>query len=240
MSFTLLQCNQPPRLAPSLSIAGARYQSYFVEIGTRGREPMAMPSPAARFGTGAMGCRWIAALASPWRFLPADRQRLDRVCDREEKAMGIAITLQQFLDAQHVLYEVLEHKRTGCSQRTADASHVPSECLAKGVVVRHKEGYLLTIVPASRQVRLDEVGRWLDRPVALASEEEVSALFPDCEHGAVPAIASAYGLTAVVDASLEGHEHIYFEGGDHRALVHVTGPQFHRLMEKVPHGQFAA
>jgi len=154
--------------------------------------------------------------------------------------MGIAITLQQFLKAQSVQFDVLEHKRTGCSARTADASHVPSECLAKGVVVKHKNGYVLAIVPASRQVRLEEVGRWLERPVALASEEEVSALFPDCEHGAVPPIAAAYGLVAVVDACLEGHEDIYFEGGDHRALVHVTGAQFHHLMEKVPHGHFSA
>jgi len=154
--------------------------------------------------------------------------------------MGIAITLRQYLEAQSVPYDVLEHNRTGCSARTADASHVPRECLAKGVVVKHKNGYVLTIVPASRQVRLEEVGRWLERPVALASEEEVSALFPDCEHGAVPPIAAAYGLVAVVDASLEGHEDIYFEGGDHRALVHVTGAQFHHLMEKVPHGHFSA
>jgi len=154
--------------------------------------------------------------------------------------MGIAVTLQQFLEAQGVPYEVLEHKRTGCSARTADASHVPSESVAKGVVVRHKDGYILAIVPASRQVQLQEVGRWLDRPVALAAEEEVSALFPDCEHGAVPAIAAAYGLTAVLDANLEGQSDIYFEGGDHRTLVHVTGAQFHRLMERVPHGQFSA
>jgi Ala-tRNA(Pro) deacylase len=173
-------------------------------------------------------------------FLPADRQSLGRVCDREEKAMAIAITLQQFLEAQNVPFEVLEHKRTGCSQRTADASHVPSECVAKGVVVKHKDGYILTIVPASRQVRLEEVGRLLERPVALATEEEATALFPDCEHGAIPPIPAAYGLTAVVDASLEGHEDVYFEGGDHRALVHVTGAHFHRLMEKVPHGQFSA
>jgi Ala-tRNA(Pro) deacylase len=156
-----------------------------------------------------------------------------------EKAMGIAITLQQFIEAQFVPYEVLEHKRTGCSARTADASHVPGECFAKGVVIKHRQGYILTIVPASRQVRLDEVGRWLQQPVALASEEEASALFPDCEHGAVPPVPAAYGLTAVVDASLEGHEHIYFEGGDHRSLVHVTGVQFRRLMETVPHGQFS-
>jgi Ala-tRNA(Pro) deacylase len=154
--------------------------------------------------------------------------------------MGIANTLQQYLAAQSVPYDVLEHKQTGCSARTADASHVPSECLAKGVVVKHKDGYVLAIVPASRQVRLEEVGRWLDRPVALATEDEIGGLFPDCDHGAVPPIASAYGLAGVVDASLEGHEHIYFEGGDHRALVHVTGAQFHRLMEKVPHGNFCA
>ena len=72
--------------------------------------------------------------------------------------MGIAITLQQFLEAQSVPYDVLEHKRTGCSARTADASHVPSECFAKGVVVKHKDGYVLAIVPASRQVRLEESG----------------------------------------------------------------------------------
>lgn len=154
--------------------------------------------------------------------------------------MAIAVTLQQFLEAQGVPYDVMEHKRTGSSQRTADAGHIPSECLAKGVVVKHKDGYILTVVPASRQVRLDEVGRWLDRPVALATEAEASALFPDCEQGAIPPIAAAYGLAAIVDASLEGHEHVYFEGGDHCALVHVTGPQFQRLMEKVPHGQFCA
>src|SRR5262245_15901036 len=154
--------------------------------------------------------------------------------------MGIAVKLQQYLDAQCVPYDVLEHKRTGCSARTADASHVPSECLAKGVVVKHKDGYILTIVPASRQVRLEEVGRWLGRPVALASEEEVGALFPDCEQGAVPPIPAAYGLSAVIDANLKQHEDIYFEGGDHRALVHVTATQFHRLMETVPHGQFSA
>jgi Ala-tRNA(Pro) deacylase len=153
--------------------------------------------------------------------------------------MAIANTLQRYLNNESIPYDVLEHRPTGCSARTADASHVPGECLAKGVVVKHKNGFVLTVIPASRQVRLDEVGRWLDRPVALATEEEVSALFPDCEHGAVPPIAAAYGLPMVVDAGLEGQTDIYFEGGDHRALVHVTGTQFQRLMENVPHGQFS-
>ena len=154
--------------------------------------------------------------------------------------MGIAITLQQYLEAESVPYDVSEHKRTGCSARTADAGHVPSECLAKGVVVRHREGYILAIVPASRQVRLEEVGRWLERRVALSLRRRSQLLVSGLRTLSCSPIAAAYGLTAVVDASLEGHDHIYFEGGDHCALVHVTGALFHRLMEKVPHGQFSA
>lgn len=153
--------------------------------------------------------------------------------------MAIALTLQKYLEAQGATYDLLEHKRTGCSARTADASHVPGDCLAKGVVIRHRDGYVLAVVPASRQVRLEEVGRWLQRPVALASEEEIGGLFPDCALGAVPPLGAAYGLTAVVDSRLDEQSDIYFEGGDHRELVHVTGTQFHRLTESAPHGQFA-
>ena len=154
--------------------------------------------------------------------------------------MGIAITLQQYLSDQGVAYDCVEHKRTGCSVRSAEASHVPSDCLAKAVVLKRRDGYILAIVPASRQVRLDEVGAWLRQPVGLAAEEEIAPLFPDCEPGAVPPVAAAYGLRSLVDDSLETQKHIYLEGGDHCTLVHLSGEQFHKLMQKVPHGRFCA
>lgn len=40
-------------------------------------------------------------------------------------------------------------------------------------------------------------------------------------------VAGAYGLMAVMDDSFEGFNDVYFEGGDHRTLVHVTGQNFH-------------
>ena len=154
--------------------------------------------------------------------------------------MAIAITLQQYLSDQGVAYDCLEHRRTGCSTRSAEASQVPGDCLAKAVVLKRREGYILAIVPASRQVRLDEVGAWLRQPIGLAAEDEIASLFPDCEPGAVPPVAAAYGLRSLVDESLETPRDIYFEGGDHRTLVHLTGEQFHKLMQKVPHGRFCS
>ena len=153
--------------------------------------------------------------------------------------MGVALTLQQYLDDQGIKYDVMTHKKTSSSAGTADAGHIPGDRLAKGVVVKRKKGYLLVVLPASHQLKLKELAGWLKQPVDLATEEELSTLFPDCDTGAVPPIGAAYGLRAVVDESLEGHEDVYFEGGDHRTLVHLSGTEFHRLMEKTPHERFS-
>jgi Ala-tRNA(Pro) deacylase len=154
------------------------------------------------------------------------------------KTMAIAISLQQYLGSQGIAYDCVEHKRTGCSARTAEAAHVPSDCLAKGVVLKRRDGYLMAVVPASEQVRLERVGAWLGQPIGLATEDEITRLFHDCEPGAVPPVAQPYGLEALVDESLEGKRDIYFEAGDHRTLVHMSGEQFHRLIAALPHGRF--
>ena len=153
--------------------------------------------------------------------------------------MAIALTLKQYLDDQDIKYDVLSHKKTGCSSLTAQACQVSGDCLAKGVVVNRDKGFLLVIVPTSRHVELEELGRWLKQPVSLATEAEIDALFHDCDTGAIPPLGAPYGIRAVVDESLDGLGDVYFEGGDHRTLVHVSGAQFQRLMEKVPHERFS-
>lgn len=153
--------------------------------------------------------------------------------------MGIAMTLQQYLDDNHVAYDVTTHKKTGCSSMTAQASHVPGNCLAKGVVLKWDDIYILAVLPASRHVEMDKLADIVDGPVKLASEQETSRLFPDCEDGAVPVLGIAYGVPAIVDKRLEERDDIYFEGGDHRSLVHISGNQFSHLMDNELHGRFS-
>ena len=153
--------------------------------------------------------------------------------------MGVAISLQQYLNDHDIEYDCVDHRRTNCAKRSAETSHVSSACVAKGVVLKRNNGYILAVIPASSQVRLDRVGGWLNQNVGLATGAEISVLFPDCEQGAVPPVAAAYGLRSLVDERLEGNRDIYFEAGDHRTLVHVSGAQFRKLMHKVPHGQIA-
>ncbi len=69
----------------------------------------------------------------------------------------------------------------------------------------------------------------LDRPLGLASEDEVASLFDDCDVGAVPPLGEAYDVPVVIDESFADDADVYFEGGDHRTLVHVSGSGFRDL-----------
>lgn len=149
--------------------------------------------------------------------------------------MGIAISLQKYLDGRGIDYDTVSHEPSSRSTASARAANIPEDNLAKGVLIKYRNGYILAIVPASHHVRLEEIGALYERQVSLASESEVTRIFADCELGAVPPIANAYGLEAVMDDRLEGFNDIYFEGGDHRTLVHVRGRDFHKLMPNVPH-----
>jgi Ala-tRNA(Pro) deacylase len=157
-----------------------------------------------------------------------------------ETAMAIALTLQEYLDDHHVPYDVMLHKRTHCAFDTARATHLPGERIAKAVVLTREGGFVIAVVPATSRVRLDVIERALRCRVDLATEDEISELFPDCDLGAVPPVPEAYAVDAFVDESFDTQPDIYLEGGDHRSLVHMSGESFRSLMQDARRARIAA
>ncbi|MEE9139913.1 MAG: YbaK/EbsC family protein [Alphaproteobacteria bacterium] len=153
--------------------------------------------------------------------------------------MPIATSLQKYLAEKGAEYEVVTHTPTVSASRTAQVSHVPGDRIAKAVVLKSDDGYLLAVLPASHHIQLGELQRWLNRPIGLATEDEAAALFSDCQLGAFPATGGAYGLEVVMDDSLSAQPDIYFEGGDHASLVHVSAEQFKELMAGAKEGRFS-
>ena len=150
--------------------------------------------------------------------------------------MTIAASIEKHLRQQGVRYELIEHPPTMDSSHTAQASHVPGANLAKGTVLKGADGFVIAVVPAIRQVDLEATHRRLGRDVGLAAEQELRGLFGDCEPGAVPPVGAAYGIATIVDDSLVDRPDVYFEAGDHRHLVHVSGEDFVKLLGDAPHG----
>lgn len=153
--------------------------------------------------------------------------------------MGIAMTVQQYLSDHGVRYDTVAHRPTQSSSEIAQASHISGDRIAKGVVLNTGEGYMLALLPASHHVRMDNLQAYLNQPVDLATEEEITTLFTDCETGAVPAVGRAYGLDVIVEESLANQPEVYFEAGDHATLVHLTRSEFRKVLGDAPRAGFS-
>lgn len=155
--------------------------------------------------------------------------------------MAISSRLEKYLREREVNYKVVIHPHSEHSQETAEKAHVPGDALAKGVLVRDDDGYLLVVLPADYHIELESLRKLLQQEVEMVDENTLAAVFSDCEVGAVPPIGMAWGLKTIWDpkSSLGALEEIFFEAGDHQSLVRMSGEQFHELMAPAERGEFS-
>ncbi|NCF80139.1 MAG: hypothetical protein GWP74_00875 [Proteobacteria bacterium] len=144
--------------------------------------------------------------------------------------MTIATSLKAFLEKNTADFETVAHPHTQSSIDTSIVAHVPPARLAKAVIIKDDEAYLMLVVPADHHVHLGRLHHYLGREVGLATEEELSALSPDCDLGAIPPLGAVYGVRALVASSLAEQPELFLESGDHRTLVKVSGEQFASLI----------
>jgi Ala-tRNA(Pro) deacylase len=145
--------------------------------------------------------------------------------------MSIANTVKDYLAGSSIDYELISHTHTQSSMDSAGAAHVTGERLAKAVIVKEDESYLMVVVPADHHIHMGRLHHLLGQDVGLATEQELVSLFPDCDGGAIPPLGRAYHMKTLIDSSLLGQSEIYFESGDHEHLVKVSGEQFSKLLD---------
>jgi len=153
--------------------------------------------------------------------------------------MTIARKLQDYIDGKGVAYDTVAHHRTATASQAAQAAHIAGKNLAKSVLIHHEAGYVLAVVPSTHRVELTTLQDIVDRRLGLATEDEVGSLFADCDIGAVPPVGSAYAVPVILDENLRDAADVYFEGGDHKTLVHVSGADFRDLMRDAHIARFS-
>ncbi|MBT8047877.1 MAG: YbaK/EbsC family protein [Xanthomonadales bacterium] len=149
--------------------------------------------------------------------------------------MAIAKTLIDYLDKRGVDYKLVEHEHSATALESAHSAHIPAHQVAKAVVMRDDQGYVLGVLPANHSLELDWVNAELNRGLEMACEDEFKKLFDDCEIGAVPALGDAYGLKVIWDDDLQYTADVYIEAGDHEHLVWLERKAFKKLMKSLPH-----
>lgn len=144
------------------------------------------------------------------------------------------MSIREFLQGRKVSFQWLLHRPVPGASRFAQSLHVPGRQVAKGVLVRAGDAFVLAVLPSTTRVDLARLSQVLGGcPVRLASEAEVESVFTDCERGAIPPFGRLYGLTTVVDARLaEGADLVCLGNQRHEAL-RLSFRDFEALVEPV-------
>ena len=156
--------------------------------------------------------------------------------------MAIAPLVEDYLSRHGARYDVIAHPRSSHSAQSAAAAGIPGERLVKAVVLRDDDddAVLLAVLPSTFSVHIGHLSEETHRQLRLADEADLQSVFPDCSLGAIPPLGPAYGVRIILDDTLESHEDLYFEAGDHEHLVHMTTPQFMALVGPAQMAHFSA
>ncbi len=142
--------------------------------------------------------------------------------------------LETFLVDQHVGYEKHTHSPTYTAQRLADVEHISGYLVAKPVVVRTGNSFVICVLPAPKQLDMERVGEILSDPnVRMATESEMAELFPDCELGAEPPIGTMYGMQTIMDSSLQADDYILMQAGSHTEAIKTRREDWEKLCNPI-------
>jgi Ala-tRNA(Pro) deacylase len=119
------------------------------------------------------------------------------------------------LDAAHVEYEALPHRRTLTAADEAKALGVPAGAVAKTIVLTTPDGFVRAVLPASEHLDLGKVrALFATNKIEFATEEQMTGAYPDYELGAVPPLGGAKD-SVILDLRLAVIETLLVEAGVH-------------------------
>lgn len=129
----------------------------------------------------------------------------------------------EYLDQSNANYSVSEHRPAYSAQVMAAEEHEQGRYVAKPVIIKSEGNYIMCVLAAPHKVVYDKLRDYLGtQDVALASEEEIRTLFPDCEDGAEPPFGTLYGIRTIMDKALEQDDHILFQAGTHDKAIRMS------------------
>lgn len=150
--------------------------------------------------------------------------------EHQTRTIGPHAGLLDWLAGRHVEYELHEHPETFTAEATARAEHLDPHRFAKVVGVGTADGRTaLLVVDAVDHVDLRKARLVLGASdIRILTEDEFTALDPECEPGTIPPVAELTGLPVYADDALREEPVLAFAAGSHRFSVLVDRPSFER------------
>jgi Ala-tRNA(Pro) deacylase len=147
--------------------------------------------------------------------------------------MSVPKWIESTLENEHVAFEERHHTPRYTAQEVAAEEHFCGHRLAKVVIVKADGGMAEVVAPATRRINLQAVARELGCDACrLATEQEISEHFADCEVGAVPPLRHWPGVPILLDEQLTNLPGtILFQAGTHEDAIEMEFEDWYRITQ---------
>lgn len=139
------------------------------------------------------------------------------------------MSLPQFLLAHQVPFETIYHAPAFSAQKRAKYLHTPGKRVAKCVLLVRPSGHLLAVLPATQHIDMERLQQAFGEPLRFAKDDEIAAVFSDCEWGVVPPFGSLYGVPTILDESVDPDAMLIFEGHLHAESIQLLCRDYESL-----------
>ncbi|ATB31007.1 aminoacyl-tRNA deacylase [Melittangium boletus] len=135
--------------------------------------------------------------------------------------------IQDYLRQKNAQFIPYRHPRAVTAQEVAQALDITGYRMAKSVIIQADEQLWICLIPAPDTLDLDQLRELLGtEEVRLATEEEFTRHFPECETGAEPPFGQLYGLPVLLDENLSAAEDLLFRAGSHEDALEMSVEDF--------------
>ena len=147
---------------------------------------------------------------------------------------GASVKIMRSLRQQKIDFEPRRHPRTRTAKDEARALHAAPEHVGKTLVINAAGEWIRVVIPASERLSLprlrDAIG--VDE-VRFATEEELAAVYPAFELGAVPPFGGPEGDRVVVDRRVADLESVIVEAGSHSDSLLLATADLVRITDAI-------
>ncbi len=146
--------------------------------------------------------------------------------------MSILKRLKKYLDENNIKYIVIAHSPSHTGQELAETVHISGKEIAKTVILKTEDQYVMAVLPASRMIDVEYLEEYIGaQGLRLAEESEFNELFPDCELGAMPPFGNLYGIPVYSASALSDDEEIVFNAGTHTDAIRMSYKDYADLVK---------
>ena len=154
--------------------------------------------------------------------------------------MILSNPVTNYLRQQGIAFESIEHPQTGSLQQAALLCNVAPNKVARAVLLGDEKGVVLAILPLSHVINFAALYQLARRKLEPVERSASRYVFPGCDLGSIPPVATPFGVQAIIDEALFEEDNIYFEPGSHEFLLQMRGEDFSRLHKSSRQGRFSS